>query len=494
MKNKFIHIIRTKPVFLYLLPLFFVLHGFTENYDLIPVKDAVILALFYTGVALLIALLFWLLYRNFRKANLIVFLMLSYQFFFGSVYDFLKKNLHESFLTRYSFILPVTLLIFLFAIIFLKKTKRPLLRITLYLNMLLLLLILTDTGWLMLKAGKKQNISVTVNEIFTPCDICKKPDIYLIIADGYPGRIELRDIFNYDNSSFENELKKRKFYLVDSSSSNYNFTPFSVSSMFDMSYLRGLAGSNTNKNDISLCYNTLKKSKLMQFLRKKGYEFYNYSIFDFIKQPSLARPTFLPRKTGPLTSQTFSHRLIRDLGYHLVTTFKLPSSIRQLRNADLTNNNKLFSLTIETAGKFSDKPRFVYTHLVMPHYPYYFDSSGKVVPYKLLTDESPFDKKAFIGYLQYGNKKYLELIDHLLSSSATPPIIILIGDHGFREFKDSVESKYHFMNLNAVLLPDSNYSGFYKGQSNVNQFRIILNSQFGQHLPLLKDSTSFLTE
>ena len=51
-----------------------------------------------------------------------------------------------------------------------------------------------------------------------------------------------------------------------------------------MSYLRGLAGSNTNKNDISLCYNTLKKSKLMQFLRKKGYEFYNYSIFDFIKK------------------------------------------------------------------------------------------------------------------------------------------------------------------------------------------------------------------
>jgi hypothetical protein len=69
-----------------------------------------------------------------------------------------------------------------------------------------------------------------------------------------------------------------------------------------------------------------------------------------------------------------------------------------------------------------------------------------------------------------------------------------MGDHGFREFKNKVENKYHFMTLNAVLLPDKNYSGFYKGMSHINQFRTILNSQFGQKLPLQKDSTSLVVE
>ena len=43
-------------------------------------------------------------------------------------------------------------------------------------------------------------------------------------------------------------------------------------------------------------------------------------------------------------------------------------------------------------------------------------------------------------------------------------------------------------------MPDGNNSGFYDGMSNVNQFRVLLNSQFKQKLPLLKDSTNFLIE
>ena len=131
---------------------------------------------------------------------------------------------------------------------------------------------------------------------------------------------------------------------------------------------------------------------------------------------------------------------------------------------------------------------------MIPHHPYYFDSSGHSASYKMLNDDYAFNRKAFISYLKYANKKFLELIDTILASSVVPPIILLMSDHSFREFGETVDDKYHFLNLNTVFLPDSNYSGFYKGQTNVNQFRIILNSQFGQHLPLLKDSTSFLLE
>ena len=101
---------------------------------------------------------------------------------------------------------------------------------------------------------------------------------------------------------------------------------------------------------------------------------------------------------------------------------------------------------------------------------------------------------AYIGYLQYSNSKFLELIDFILSHSKKPPIIIFMGDHGFRHFTTNVDHRYYFMNLNAVYLPGRQYDGFYKGISAVNQFRIIFNNPFKQHLPLLKDSTSFLIE
>ena len=72
---------------------------------------------------------------------------------------------------------------------------------------------------------------------------------------------------------------------------------------------------------------------------------------------------------------------------------------------------------------------------------------------------------------------------------------MFMSDHGFREFiADSVDHSYHYMNINAIYLPNKQYQAFYKGMSNVNQFRILLNTEFNQRLPILKDSTSFLKE
>ena len=71
---------------------------------------------------------------------------------------------------------------------------------------------------------------------------------------------------------------------------------------------------------------------------------------------------------------------------------------------------------------------------------------------------------------------------------------MLMSDHGFHEFSEEVDQKYHFMNLNAVYLPSKNYSGFYDGITPVNQFRVLFNGLFQQKLPMLKDSSIFLWE
>ena len=131
---------------------------------------------------------------------------------------------------------------------------------------------------------------------------------------------------------------------------------------------------------------------------------------------------------------------------------------------------------------------------MMPHYPYYFDRNGKEMPFEKLTDGNQVSQQAYIEYLQYANKKLLALIDRIQKASVNPPIIILMGDHGFRHFTKPVESKYYFLNLMSVYLPSKNYTAFHDSLSCVNFFRSFLNTEFSQHLPYLKDSTTYLND
>ena len=480
------------PLFLLLLPIFFVLHGCLENYDFIPVKDALLLSTIYVIVSLVLAAIFSLFFKNFTKAGLLAFLIMSFQLFFGSIHDNIKDFFPNSFLTKYSFIIVSSLVVFVAVFILLKKSKSNFSKINLYLNLLFMLLITIDIVQLSIKAvanNKVANLPVS----FTSCDNCPKPDVYLIIADEYAGQTELKDLFQFDNSSFISQLAARNFYTIPESVSNYNYTPFSVGSILDMDYLN-LENRYRQKNDLAYSYEVIKKSKLIRFFKSTGYEFYNYSIFDFKGQPAAMNLGLLPAKTKLITSQTFLSRVNRDLSYHLVTFLKSKKEIRKRVYSNKVNNEQSYRSTIEISKKKSPKPKFVYTHLEMPHYPYYYDKNGKEQPFEKLEEDYQVHKPAYIEYLQYSNAKLLELIDHILKNSKEPPIIILMGDHGFRHFTEKVEDKYHFLNLTSIHLPGKNYENINDSMSGVNLFRVILNRQFKQNLPYLKDSTSYLND
>lgn len=484
---------QTKPVFLYLLPVFFVLHGYTDHYALVPVKDALLLNVTYLAISLLFSLLFWLLYKKFHKANLVAFSIMAYNFFFGSMQDFLKLNFNNTFIIRYSFIIPASVIILLIFIIYIKNSKKTFTRTTKYLNVLFLLLILLDTGNLLLKLTKKEiPRAVAFPAESIRCDSCKKPDIYLIIADEYAGKNELKDIFSFDNTGFETDLIKRGFHVVNNTKSNYNRTLYSMASLLNMNYIENLKSIGVNNTDMYLCTDLIKKNNLNEFLKEKDYKVYNFSPFDFTGSPKPVKLFFFPDRKALITSQTFTNRFWKNLWFH----FSSQNKIEEIINRNLDNNLKIDSLTRHIVVKKEDNPKFTYSHLIMPHYTYYFDSVGKKNTDEKLLDENKLNKKDYISYLKYTNKKLLELIDYIKVNTEQPPLIILMSDHGFRQFEEDerVDNKYHFMNLNAVFIPNGNYSGFYDGMSNVNQFRVILNSQFGQKLPLLKDSTSFLGE
>lgn len=155
-------LITSKPFFIVLLPLFFVFHGFTEHYNFISSRDASFLLTLYLTGMLIVTSVSWLFYRNLIKASVISFYLMAIFFFFGSIQDLLRKHFAGSFFSRYSFILPLFLLLLILSISWVKKTKSSLLRLTLYLNILLLVLCGIDVLWLgerILVQGRKPGIN-----------------------------------------------------------------------------------------------------------------------------------------------------------------------------------------------------------------------------------------------------------------------------------------------------------------------------------------------
>src|SRR5436190_12645199 len=122
------------PVFILLFPLFFVVHGYIENYNFVPVDEALLLVLYYFFISLLVFALSWFLYRHVGKAALFTVYIMSYQFFFGSILDKLKEFFPGSFAVKYSFLLPLSFALLFFVFMGLKRRNGSLEKLVAYLN------------------------------------------------------------------------------------------------------------------------------------------------------------------------------------------------------------------------------------------------------------------------------------------------------------------------------------------------------------------------
>src|SRR5258705_1903359 len=190
MKGKLIIFLQKYPLFLYLLPVFFVLHGCMENFDFVPAADAMLLTGIYLIASIVLFLLFRFFYKNWLKAGVMASLIMGIHFFFGSMQDALRKPGPGFLLSKYIFLVPALLCILAVVLFVLKKRRKPLHKFALYLNSLLALLILLDGVLLVSKMiNVKANKTLLLNE-FTSCPQCPRPDVYIIIADEYPGSME----------------------------------------------------------------------------------------------------------------------------------------------------------------------------------------------------------------------------------------------------------------------------------------------------------------
>lgn len=490
--NKLLQI--TYPLYILLLPIFFVLHSWNSFYYLVLLKDTL-----WILVEILLLLLFFfclclILYRNVQKAGIFSFLLSAFMLFYGYIYDQFQHL--PKVLSRHSILL--TLLIFFSAAAFVILKKRSaiqLQKINRYLNALLFTLCIyeiTNTTIILCGMNKKYNL---VNTKSTT-DQSKYPNIYILVFDEYASSKSLKRDYGYDNSNLDSFLLNKSFYLMKDSKSNYLRTNLSIASLLNYDYTNGLKPRNgMTAEDLLRNHKQIKYNALFTLGRKYGYEIYNYTIFDTELSPSKVKNDYLFNNERIIISNTMISRLINDLGPNLNFSF-----LKKILNTEITaetyrryNDRAMQVLLSDLKSKKSKSPKLAYAHFLMPHPPFLYDSSSKPVYFDDQKLENYYDKKFvpnYLNYLPYTNNHLKTIVSAVLSENNNNCIIFLLGDHGYKIMNDSTLPTDHFFNnLQSVYLPKKNYYPLKQNSTPVNVMRHIINTAFNYHLPYLIDSS-----
>lgn len=378
--------------------------------------------------------------------------------------------------------------------------SKPL-KLTYYLNLLCAFLLIYQV----IQFGANTYIQITTSTASTAIPSLTtviqlkgdtRPDIYVLILDAYGREDVLRDIYDYDNSKFTNALRNRGFYVPTNNHSNYVQTTYAMASLWNFDYVQPWVATSDYNHYI---LNPIQNNRAFELLHNIGYttvsfegalsytQIYNADIYI-----------------------TNSVRLNKFEAYSLVNTPLEPlSNIFNLHlpipSYESHRQRVLFKFDeLQRVPQAIPGPKIVYAHFLVPHPPFVFDAYGNALPqsqpYHLWDDsEEAGGQEAYRqGYreqVKFINGKVLEAVDAILTNSKTPPVILIMGDHGPASmFQFNIDQPgciwERSSNFYALLLPGHQNDGtLYATITPVNTFRIIFDTYFEANLPLLEDRT-----
>lgn len=495
--------------YLFLLPFFYLLHNYNQLFGFIPVKE--IFGFFFRvcilgGLSYLIA---WLFTKSLSQSALITFFILAFTLFFRSYHDFIKGIAFPAVWSSYKFVILFPLLLCGYLVYYLIKHPDSLKKISGYLTILFLVLCTVEVFTTLINYKrfiKDHNLIYPEKPVCNEYKSCNqpdslKPDIYFLVFDEYTNNKTLQSIWRFDNSAITNWLSGKGFYIVDNSRANYDFTPFSISSTFNMNYLDKEKGT---KGDVPFyilqSVQSISNNETLCLLKKENYSFRFITPFVSRIETIDQIREFDDFPKGQLYNQTLPARLSKDIFWKWPALNRFVIKYVLANNgapsyADVKKRKEGIFTTIEKIKTTADpsisrKPKFIYGHFMITHEPHLFDSTGFIDTNTTKTTEN----QLFYTYTQqilYANKVIKKLVEHIQMKNKKNTIIIIEGDHGFRKLPASLKAN-NFANFSAIYFPSGDYSKLYKEMSPVNTYRIIFNQYFCQKLPLLNDSSTFV--
>lgn len=381
----------------------------------------------------------------------------------------------------------IAMLVLAFLVAIILRTKMDLRPAYLTLNVISAFLVLSSCVTVIYNYYSRRPTSAAAKaEVAAPTET--RPDVYYIILDAY-GRQDALESLGYDNSAFIQELKDLGFYVASCSRSNYPQTAISMASALNMGYLWDvIPNRGPNDRNAQPVYAALLHSQV-----RKKFEEMGYRIVAFDSGAGWLNWRDADQFLAP-EAEPFLSTHLDPFEYIFLDTTALHPLLTQpffLRNKYVRNYDRILFTLDELPGLARLKePKFVYVHMLIPHRPNIFLPDGSM---NLDTDfyikgvgegiNRQVDIQGYLNNTKFINSRLPDILREIIQQSATPPVIVIQGDHGY-QLPD-----IRFENLNAYFFPDGNTAALYPEITPVNTFRVIFNTYFGAQEPLLKDQS-----
>ena len=319
-------------------------------------------------------------------------------------------------------------------------------------------------------------------------------DVYLIVVEDYGSPRTLGQYLDVHDDGFFDWLTERGFTVLPSTTSNYGRTPLSMASLLNMTYLDQVAAAQGPDSASYAPVNAMvDHSAVAAFLRDRGYliaqlgsQYYltaHSSVADVNPvfgrtsdyQTVLYQSTILPAIAGRLGFEdAFTERKVNDDAYRWeLATFPT------LR--DLTG------------------PKFVLTHLFLPHHPWIVDEDGHYI--SAAADKKRTPTERYDAQWREVDRQVRAMLEPLLQGpEASRPIILLTTDEGPNpegmatidgdlDWSHATDAQLDqkFGIFAAYYLPGVDSSSLSPTMSSVNAFRFIFDRYFDAGLELLPD-------
>jgi hypothetical protein len=438
--------------------------------------------------ALLLLLVLKLLLRSWQRAALVTTLILALFFSYGHVYDYLEGAALIGFpLARHRLLIPVWIGLFLLGAWWASRPRRDLATITRALNLfgaVLLLLPLAQIGLSqarLLQASSRNPAQAQRLPLQLPRD-AHTPDIYYLILDGYSRDDMLQKFYDLDNSPFLERLTKLGFYVARCSQSNYAQTQLSLASSLNFDYLDALGdGYNPASDSRAGLPELIQHSHARRSLESLGYRVVAFET-GFGSTQLEDADVYL--STGAEQGiEDFESLLVRTTAGRIAAEGIAFLNLKpDWERRDAAHRQRIL-YTLEELRRVPEMPgpKFVFAHIITPHWPHVFGPDGEAVHERQDSISGYRDQVIFI------NKMIAPVLAEIIAKSPTPPVIILQGDHG--AVIESPERRMAI--LNAYYLPNGAGSGLYESISPVNTFRLIFNVYFGGDNRMLEDAAYY---
>jgi hypothetical protein len=485
------------PVLLGIYPLLALL---ASNLDQVRLQAGLrVGALSLAGSALLYLLMRFVV-KDWGKAAVLSTWILLLFFSYGHVYGLLEnKSLAGFVFGRHRILAPLWgIILFVGVWLILKKLKptENMHRLLNAISVVLVVLPLLQIGYHQVRAvqiASQQQGSASQKLTATQASQ-KLPDVYYIILDGYTRADTLQTVYHFDNTPFVNSLKQMGFVLPDCAQSNYSWTALSLSSSFQMNYLQAF-NPHIQAPDEHMDYQTYQgfivHNPVRQSLHDLGYKVVAFET-DFPFTEMTDADIYIIGNNNPLEKMQ-NGRDVSDFELLFLRTTALRileeaqgayfnKVVSQVRTPDQVHYDRIqFVLDqLQSIPTLVPERKFVFAHLVAPHAPFVFTPTGKYS-----TVRSP--DTGYPDEIAYLDTRILKIVQTILANSATPPVIVIQGDHGW-------DAATRMTILNAYYLPGGGSQRLYPTITPVNTFRVIFNQYFGGSYPMLPDKSFYSSD